>query len=87
MEKAALHMDVTQSSREMAEEPPKKGVKTKIFGVMLICLASLDAMLFWRGGLELSGFYISIFAAGVAFFIIGTIRGSAASKATNNNGE
>ena len=41
----------------MENPEPRKGVKTKLFGVILIFLATLDGMLSWRGGLEISDFY------------------------------
>lgn len=52
----------------------RKGVKTKLFGVILITLATLDGMLSWRGGLEVSDFYLFLFAAGVFLFALGAIR-------------
>ena len=58
-------------------KPPKKGVKSKIFGVILVILGSLDLMLSWRGGLEISGFYVLLVLSGVAIFCMGAIRGSA----------
>ncbi|MFQ6024627.1 MAG: hypothetical protein ACE5NW_18080 [Acidiferrobacterales bacterium] len=36
----------------MDNHQTKKGVKTKLFGVILIFLGVLDSMLPWRGGLE-----------------------------------
>ena len=47
---------------------------TKLFGVILIFLATLDGMLSWRGGIEISDFYLFLFAAGVFLFAIGAIR-------------
>ena len=54
----------------------RKGVKTKLFGVVLIFLAALDGMLSWRGGIEVSDFYLLLFAAGVFLFALGAIRQS-----------
>jgi len=52
----------------------RKGAKTKLFGVILIFLATLDGMLSWRGGIEISDFYLFLFAAGVFLFAVGAIR-------------
>ncbi len=59
----------------MMEDPrARRGVKTKLFGVILIFLATLDGMLSWRGGIEVSDFYLFLFAAGVFLFAIGAVR-------------
>jgi len=42
--------------------------------VILIFLATLDGMLSWRGGIEISDFYLFLFAAGVFLFALGAIR-------------
>ncbi len=52
----------------------RRGVKTKLFGVILIFLATLDGMLSWRGGIEISDFYLFLFAAGVFLLALGAIR-------------
>jgi len=52
----------------------RKGAITKLFGVILIFLATLDGMLSWRGGIEISDFYLFLFAAGVFLFALGAIR-------------
>lgn len=59
----------------MAEDQPKKGVKMRIFGVILIFVGVLDGMLAWRGGFQLSGFYVVLFASGVLLFALGAVRG------------
>ncbi len=53
---------------------PRRGVITKLFGVILIFLATLDGMLSWRGGIEISDIYLFLFAAGVSLFALGAIR-------------
>jgi hypothetical protein len=53
----------------------KKGVPLKVFGVCLFLIGSLTTMLHWRGGMPVSAFNPIIMVVGVAFFIIGTIRG------------
>ncbi len=60
------------------DETPKKGVKTKLFGVVLIFLGALDSMLFWRGGLVVNDFYLLLFVLGCIVYIIGAIRSSSA---------
>ena len=67
----------------MAESP--KGVVTKIFGVVLIILGSLDMMLSWRGGMEVNPFHIGIFASGIVLFALGAAMG--ASRRQHNRGE
>ena len=52
----------------------RKGAITKLFGVILIFLATLDGMLSWRGGIAISDFYLFLFAAGVFLFALGAIR-------------
>jgi hypothetical protein len=64
-----------QSPGLMMEDPrARRGVKTKLFGVILIFLATLDGMLSWRGGIEISDFYLFLFAAGVFLFALGAVR-------------
>jgi hypothetical protein len=52
----------------------RKGVKTKLFGVILIILGILDTMLAWRGGFVVNGFYIFLLASGVFLYALGAIR-------------
>jgi hypothetical protein len=58
----------------MEDTRARRGVITKLFGVILIFLATLDGMLSWRGGIEISDFYLFLFAAGVFLFVLGVIR-------------
>jgi len=67
----------------MTDNP--KGVLTRIFGVVLIILGSLDMMLSWRGGMEVHTFFIGIFVTGIVLFAIGAVMG--ASRRQNNEGE
>ena len=53
----------------------KKGVGLKLFGVILIFLGILDAMLSWRGGFAASDSFMLLFAAGIFLYAIGAIRG------------
>ncbi len=55
----------------VADELSVKGVKTRIFGVMLVCIGILDSLLSWRGAAEVGVFPLSLLAAGFLFFLIG----------------
>jgi hypothetical protein len=61
------------------DQNPKRGVITKIFGMILIFLGALDSMLSWRGGFSASDFYSIMIFAGILLFAIGSIRQSGAS--------
>ncbi|MFQ5626825.1 MAG: hypothetical protein ACE5FM_09260 [Methyloligellaceae bacterium] len=52
----------------------RRGSIMRLFGVVLIFLGTLDAMLSWRGGLALSDFYILLFALGLVFYAVGSVR-------------
>lgn len=58
----------------MTEPRPRKGVKTKLMGVVLVFLGLMDSMLSWRGGVELSDFYLLLIAAGLGLYLVGSIR-------------
>ncbi len=58
----------------MENHKPKKGVITKLFGVVLMFLGVLDGMLSWRGGLGVSDFYVLLIAVGMSLYIVGAIR-------------
>ncbi len=51
----------------------KRGVKTKLLGVVMVSLGVLDSLLTLRGGLP-SEEYILLIVLGIAVFIIGAIR-------------
>lgn len=53
---------------------PRRGVKTKLLGVVLLFVGALDSMLSWRGGLVVNDFYLFLFAAGITLYVIGAIR-------------
>ena len=61
-------------------EANTKGVKTKLFGVILMIVGTLDSMLSWRGGLDVSNFYFLLLAAGMLLYIVGMIRQGAESN-------
>ncbi|MFQ5356075.1 MAG: hypothetical protein ACE5DY_06245 [Mariprofundaceae bacterium] len=52
----------------------KRGVKTRLIGVVLIALGVLDSLLTLRGGLP-SEEYLILIALGFALFAIGAVRG------------
>ena len=64
----------------MTEFSPPKGVKTKLFGVSLIILASLNLMVSCRGSLEASLWQMLILGVGIAFYAVGAARGAAKSR-------
>lgn len=59
---------------EPTEERPKKGVKTKIFGVILVILGVMNSMLSWHGGFSLDEFYVLLIAGGLSLYAIGAVR-------------
>jgi len=59
----------------MDEENSKPGVKTKLFGFILIVLGVLDSLLTLRGGIPANKFLLLIFV-GICIFAIGSIRGA-----------
>ncbi|MCP4698412.1 MAG: hypothetical protein GY862_16405 [Gammaproteobacteria bacterium] len=52
----------------------RKGVKTKIFGVILIFLGTLNMMLSWRGGFAVDNLYVFFLGGGIFLYAIGAIR-------------
>ena len=62
----------------------KRGVKTKLIGVVLIALGVLDSLLTLRGGLP-SEEYMILIALGFAVFFIGAVRGRRHSLRRINN--
>jgi len=51
----------------------RRGVKTRLFGVVLISLGFLDSLLTLRGGMP-SEPYLILIAIGAAIFAIGAVR-------------
>ena len=67
---------MSQGTSELPQEmAPKRGVIPRLFGVALIFVGCLDAMLSWRAGNAIEDFYIFLIAAGLFFVAIGMIRG------------
>jgi hypothetical protein len=53
---------------------PHKGMKMKVFGVVLICLGAITALLAKTIGFELSIFYVVISVIGVCMFVYGSLH-------------
>ena len=64
-----------QSASELPKDlKPQCGVIPRMFGVALIFIGALDAMLSWRAGNAIEDFYIFLIAAGLFFLVIGQVR-------------
>ena len=75
-----MGIDTSNPMQDAAsDEKPVRGVKTRLFGVVLVFVGALDSMLSWRGGLAVSDFYLVLMAAGFFLLIVGAIRGGAQS--------
>lgn len=60
----------------MAEQTTaKRGVKTRLLGLVMIFLSLLDCMLLWRAGMQPNDFYLLLFVVGGFLYAVGTIRG------------
>jgi hypothetical protein len=59
----------------MDDQYNTKGVKTRLFGVILIILGTLDSLLALRGGFTLNSFYGALIALGIFLYAIGAVRG------------
>lgn len=70
----------------MSEQGPDKikGVKTKIFGVVLVFLGALDAMLSWRGAYNVSQFYWFMLGGGAFLIFLGSARGAKSRAASTS---
>jgi len=67
----------------MEAENSKRGVKTKLFGFILMVLGVLDSLLTLRGGVPAYEFILLIFV-GACVFAVGAVRGAQrASSAVN----
>ncbi len=61
--------------RETLEDAvPKKGVKTKLIGVVLIALGALNSMLAWKGGFFLGDYPWWLLGLGIGVFVAGVLR-------------
>lgn len=50
-----------------------KGMKLKVFGVVLVCLGAITALLARTVGFELNIFYVVISAVGACAFVYGSL--------------
>ncbi|HSG95733.1 MAG TPA: hypothetical protein VLA28_09435 [Afifellaceae bacterium] len=57
------------------DRKPKKGVITKLFGVVFIFLGALDSMMAWRGGFTVSTSFAVLIVIGLALYAAGSVRG------------
>ncbi|MCZ7562864.1 MAG: hypothetical protein M5U08_02835 [Burkholderiales bacterium] len=57
-----------------APDGAARGVLPKLFGVALMGLGALDAMLAWRGGFAVADFALALFAAGALLCFAGALR-------------
>ena len=55
--------DEAMENRRARQATPRKGVVTKLFGVILIFLGVLDSMVSWRGGFAVSEVYALMIVA------------------------
>ncbi len=62
-------------SADEVEYAPRRGVKTKIFGFIIMALGVMDSLLTLRGGVPAYEFLLLI-VFGAAVFAIGTVRGA-----------
>ncbi|MBI5286154.1 MAG: hypothetical protein HY878_01015 [Deltaproteobacteria bacterium] len=53
----------------------KRGVKKRIFGLVLFFLGILNTLLSIKAGVEIQGFYFILMATGVIIFIYGLWQG------------
>ena len=67
--------DRAMENRGARQAKPRKGVVTKLFGVILVFLGVLDSMVSWRGGFAVSEIYALMIVAGFALYAVGAIRG------------
>lgn len=67
-------MMVTQSDSADELLPIRRGVKTKIFGFIIMALGVMDSLLTLRGGVPAYEFLLLI-VLGAVIFAIGTVRG------------
>ncbi|HEB56215.1 MAG TPA: hypothetical protein ENI98_07905 [Gammaproteobacteria bacterium] len=67
----------------MMSQSEKRGVKTKLLGVVMISLGVLDSLLTLRGGLP-SEKYILLIVLGILVFVIGAVRAGRQSDDTTD---
>ena len=73
------------ASNTESEITPRRGVIPRMFGVALLFVGALDAMLSWRAGNAIENFYIFLIAAGLFFLVIGQIRSNSSKDQNSSN--
>ncbi|MBT3917450.1 MAG: hypothetical protein HOF23_13820 [Rhodospirillaceae bacterium] len=73
------------TSNTDTDNTPRHGVIPRMFGVALIFIGALDAMLSWRAGNAIENFYIFLIAAGLFFLVIGQIRSNSSKDQNSSN--
>ncbi|MDH4101148.1 MAG: hypothetical protein OEV28_11325 [Nitrospirota bacterium] len=66
-------------------EGPKKGMKRKLFGAILIMLSGLDYLLAMKGNFAPPLFTVSLFVAGIVLCIWGVIADSRSAAQAQSN--
>jgi hypothetical protein len=56
----------------------RKGAIIKLFGVVLVVLGTLNSMLMWRGGFDVSELYLLMIVSGLFVYGIGSVKSRAA---------
>lgn len=64
----------------------RKGVTTKLFGVILMALGALDSMLSWRGGLADTDVYFALIFVGAILYFLGAVRGGGRMRDSGGRG-
>ncbi|OGA52906.1 MAG: hypothetical protein A3G24_26855 [Betaproteobacteria bacterium RIFCSPLOWO2_12_FULL_62_13] len=67
-------------------DAPRKGVTTKLFGVILMALGTLDVMLVWRGGLADTDSYFALLFSGAILYFLGAVRGGGRMRDSGGQG-
>jgi nucleotide-binding universal stress UspA family protein len=69
-------MTIPWPAEETGSDRPetKKGVVTKLFGVIFIFLGALDSMMAWRGGFVVSTTPTMLIIAGILLYALGAIK-------------
>lgn len=68
-------LDMATQAENTAEVVPiKRGVKTKLFGFVVMALGTMDCLLTLRGGVPAYEFLL-LTGAGAVIFAIGVVRG------------
>ncbi len=64
-----------KQSADVEVSASRKGVITRLLGVVAIILGFLNSMLSWRGGFAVDPFYLVLILGGVLLYITGSVAG------------